>query len=75
MKTFVLAGVGLPGAMLVALAARTIRTSHETPSKAVHLTQLLYGADEYWKRRLPRRRTATVKPAQVSCGAVADAPT
>lgn len=40
MKTFVLAGVGLPGAMLVALAARTKRTSHETPSKAVHPARL-----------------------------------
>jgi hypothetical protein len=53
MKTFVLAGVGLPGAMLVALAARTIRTSHETPSKAVHPAQLLYGADEYWNGDYP----------------------
>jgi hypothetical protein len=52
MKTFVLAGVGLPCAMLVALAARTIRTSHETPSKAVHPAQL-YGADEYWNGDYP----------------------
>jgi len=53
MKTLVLAGLGLPGAMLMALAARAIKASHEIPSNAVHPAQLLYGFDEYWNGDYP----------------------
>jgi hypothetical protein len=53
MKTLVLAGVGLPGAVLSALAAWLRRDSHETPSNAVHPAQLLYGFDEYWNGDYP----------------------
>lgn len=53
MKTLVLAGVGLPGAVLSALAAWMWKVSHETPSNAVHSAQLLYGVDEYWNGDYP----------------------
>ena len=53
MKTIVLAGVGLPGAMVVALAARRLKISEETPSTAVHSARLLYGVDEYWNGDYP----------------------
>ena len=53
MKTFVLAGIGLPGAVLSVLAARMLRVSHETPSNAVHPARLLYGVDEYWNGEYP----------------------
>ena len=57
MKTLVLTGLGLPGARLVALAARAIKASHEIPSNAVHPAQLLYGADEYWNGDYPENET------------------
>lgn len=53
MKTLVPSGVGLPGVVWSALAAWILKVSHETPSKAVHSAQLLYGVDEYWNGDYP----------------------
>lgn len=48
MRNLVLAGVGLPGATLLGLAAWVAKVSHDTPGKDPHPAQLLYGVDEYW---------------------------
>jgi hypothetical protein len=53
MRNFVLAGVGLPGATVLGLAAWVFKVSHEAPSNAVHPVRLLYGADEYWNGEYP----------------------
>lgn len=53
MKTLVLAGVVLPGAVLSVLAALAIKASHEATSNAIHPAQLLYGVDEYWNGDFP----------------------
>lgn len=57
MKTLVLTGLGIPGAMLVALTAWATKASHEIPSNAVHPAQLLYGVDEYWNGDYPENET------------------
>jgi len=53
MRNLVLPGVGLPGATLLGFVAWVLKISHDTPSKAVHPAQLLYGVDEYWNGEYP----------------------
>lgn len=53
MRTSVLAGVTLPGATLMGLAAWAAKSSHKPPRNPVHPAQLLYGVDEYWNGEYP----------------------
>lgn len=53
MRKLVLAGVGLPGATLLGLAAWVFKVAHEAPSSAVHPGHLLCGVDAYWNGEYP----------------------
>jgi hypothetical protein len=53
MKTLVLTGVGLSGAVFSGLAAWTLRVSHANSRNAVHPPRLFYGVDEYWNGDYP----------------------